>query len=76
MVLVGTLVTPAAARTAKLARSEVRIDVAKADDPYFRMIADADPPALDPDVRIAATLDDALAGRDPVLEAALHYPSG
>jgi len=39
---------------------------------YFRMIKDSDPSALEPDVRVAMTLKDVLAGRDPVLEAALN----
>ncbi len=34
---------------------------------------DADPSALAPDITIPSTLDDFLAGRDPVLEAALHH---
>jgi len=38
---------------------------------YFRMIKDSDPSALEPDVRVGRNLEDALAGRDPVLEAAL-----
>lgn len=38
---------------------------------YFRMIKDSDPAALEPDVRVRRTLEDALAGRDPVLDAAL-----
>jgi len=36
------------------------------------MIKDGDPSALEPDVRVAMTLKDVLAGRDPVLEAALN----
>ena len=35
------------------------------------MIKDGDPSALEPDVRVGMTLKDVLAGRDPVLEAAL-----
>jgi hypothetical protein len=38
---------------------------------FFRIIRAADPPALDPDVPVAAALADVLAGRDPVLDAAL-----
>ena len=38
---------------------------------YFRL-GQEDGSALEPDVKAAATLGDALAGRDPVLEAALR----
>ncbi|HEU4387648.1 MAG TPA: peptidase S41, partial [Blastocatellia bacterium] len=38
---------------------------------YFRTVKDSDPPALEPDVRVFSNLADVLAGRDPVLEAAL-----
>lgn len=38
---------------------------------YFRMSKDSDASALEPDVRVPTTLEDVLAGRDPVLEAAL-----
>lgn len=40
----------------------------------FRLIKNADPPSLDPDIRVALSLKDFLAGRDPVLEAALRHP--
>jgi len=40
---------------------------------FFRLIKDGDPSALEPDVRVPRTLPDALAGRDPVLEAALRH---
>jgi len=40
----------------------------------FRLIPNADPPSLDPDIRVALSLKDFLAGRDPVLEAALRHP--
>ena len=39
---------------------------------YFRTIKDADPDSLVPDVMIEMTVDDWLAGRDPVLEKALE----
>ena len=42
---------------------------------YSRLIKDSDPSALEPDVRVPITLADVLAGRDPVLEAALKQPS-
>lgn len=38
---------------------------------YFHL-AKGDPADLEPDVRVGRTLEDALAGRDPVLEAALR----
>lgn len=38
---------------------------------YFRMVRDSDPSALEPDVHVPRTLEDVLAGRDPVLDAAL-----
>ena len=39
---------------------------------YQRMVKDGDPSALEPDVRAARTLEDALAGRDAALEAAMR----
>lgn len=42
---------------------------------FFHLVKDSDPSALEPDVRVSRTLDDALAGRDPVLEAALRHPA-
>jgi C-terminal processing protease CtpA/Prc len=39
---------------------------------FFRLVKDSDAQALEPDIRASATLDDVLAGRDPVLEAALR----
>ena len=39
---------------------------------YQRTMKDADPPALEPDIGVVRTLEDALNGRDPVLDAALH----
>ena len=41
---------------------------------YVRKIHDADPLSLDPDIFVPYSLNDFLAGRDPVLEAALHHP--
>ena len=41
---------------------------------YVRQIHDADPLSLDPDIFVPYSLNDFLAGRDPVLEAALHHP--
>lgn len=38
---------------------------------YFRDWADSDAPSLPPDIPVEMTLNDLLAGRDPVLEAAL-----
>src|SRR5581483_2396895 len=42
---------------------------------YFKMVKDSDPSALDPDVRVPFYLADELAGRDPVLDAAINYRS-
>ena len=42
---------------------------------YYQMIKDADPSALEPDLRVPRTLADALAGRDPALDAALRHPA-
>ncbi len=42
---------------------------------FFRLMTNSDPPALMPDITVAArSLEDYLAGRDPVLDAALHHP--
>ncbi|HYM01098.1 MAG TPA: hypothetical protein VEZ90_19220 [Blastocatellia bacterium] len=38
---------------------------------YFLLVKESDPSALEPDVRTPTALVDVLAGRDPVLEAAL-----
>jgi hypothetical protein len=38
---------------------------------YFHPVSDADPDSIVPDVPARLTLEDFLAGRDPVLEAAL-----
>jgi serine/threonine protein kinase len=40
---------------------------------HFHLMQDADPSTLAPDITVPSTLDDFLAGRDPVLEAALHH---
>jgi hypothetical protein len=41
---------------------------------HFHLIQDADPSTLAPDIFVPYSLNDFLAGRDPVLEAALHHP--
>jgi hypothetical protein len=43
---------------------------------YFRMIRGDDSSELAPHVLVPSTLDDALAGRDPVLESALRLSGG
>ncbi|MGD0390073.1 MAG: exo-alpha-sialidase [Tepidisphaeraceae bacterium] len=40
---------------------------------YVHQIDGADPLFLDPDILVPYSVDDFLAGRDPVLEAALHH---
>jgi hypothetical protein len=40
---------------------------------HFRLLPRSDPPSLEPDLPVALTLGDFLAGRDPILEAALHH---
>jgi hypothetical protein len=40
------------------------------------MVKDGDPPALQPDIPTPLKLQDVLAGRDPVLDAALHDSHG
>lgn len=40
---------------------------------YFRLMKDADPAALFPDIQVPRSLDDYLNGRDPILDAALHH---
>jgi len=39
---------------------------------YYRTLKHEDPDALYPDIAVEATIGDMLAGRDPVLETALH----
>jgi hypothetical protein len=41
---------------------------------HFHLMTDADPSALSPDVPVAYSLGDFLAGRDPVLAAAIQHP--
>jgi serine/threonine protein kinase len=41
---------------------------------HFQPISEADPASLEPDVAVPLTMKDYLAGRDPVLEAALNHP--
>jgi hypothetical protein len=41
---------------------------------YFRGAKDADPASLEPDVLVTRSIADFLAGRDPVLDAALRHP--
>jgi hypothetical protein len=40
---------------------------------FFKLSTDGDPWMLEPDIRVPRTLDDALAGRDLVLDAALRH---
>jgi hypothetical protein len=40
---------------------------------FFRLAPSGDPIALFPDLTVTRSLDDALAGRDPALDAALRY---
>ena len=41
---------------------------------FFRMIPNADPPSVAPDVLVPRSLEAALAGLDPAFDAALRYP--
>jgi hypothetical protein len=41
---------------------------------FFKIVKHRDPQALAPDIVMRSLLEDALAGRDPVLDAALHHP--
>jgi hypothetical protein len=41
---------------------------------FQRLMKDADPPFLAPDVLVTRSLDDFHAGRDPALDAAIHHP--
>jgi hypothetical protein len=41
---------------------------------YFQLTTGADPPTRQPDILVAPTWQDFLAGRDPVLETVLHEP--
>jgi hypothetical protein len=42
---------------------------------YFQLAADGDPSTREPDIKVTRSFADYLAGRDPVLEAALHFGS-
>jgi hypothetical protein len=61
------------AKTMTLPNSRLKVQYSTA---YFLSLRGADPPALEPDVAVSATLADALAGRDAVLEAALGRVGG
>ena len=41
---------------------------------HFRMVRNADPASLEPDIAVPSSFDDFLAGRDPVLDTALRHP--
>lgn len=41
---------------------------------YFRFLKDSGSPALAPDVLVTRSLEDYLAGRDPVLDEAIRHP--
>jgi hypothetical protein len=40
---------------------------------YFRLMKNSDAPALEPKILLKPSLADFLAGRDPVMDAAIHY---
>ena len=40
---------------------------------YFRMTPNGDPLSLEPDLAVAISLKEFLAGLDPALETALHH---
>jgi len=40
---------------------------------YFRPISDADPDSIVPDVPVSLTLEDFIAGRDPIMEKAITH---
>jgi hypothetical protein len=40
---------------------------------YFRLMKNSDAPALEPKILVKPSLADFLAGRDPVMESAIHY---
>jgi hypothetical protein len=41
---------------------------------HFRMVRNADPAALEPDIAVPSSFDDFLAGSDRALDTALHHP--
>lgn len=41
---------------------------------FERLLKDSDPPSLEPDILVTRSLADFLAGRDPVLDAAIRHP--
>jgi len=40
---------------------------------YFRPISDADPDSIVPDLPVSLTLEDFIAGRDPIMEKAITH---
>jgi hypothetical protein len=56
-------------KTLTLPNSQLRIQYSTS---FVHHVSDADPVAVEPDVRVSPTVADLLAGRDPVLEAALR----
>ncbi len=41
---------------------------------HFYLVRNGDPPSLDPDIFVQRSLEDYLAGRDPVLDSAIRHP--
>ena len=58
-------------KTITLPNSRLRVQYSTM---FVRHVSDGDPFAVEPDIRVSPTLADALAGRDPVLDAALQPP--
>ena len=60
-------------KTVTLPNSQLRVQYSTS---FVHHVSGADPSYVEPDVRVTPTLADVLAGRDPVLEAALTRVSG
>jgi C-terminal processing protease CtpA/Prc len=55
-------------RTLTLPNAQLKVQYSTT---FVRHVSRADPSAVEPEIRVSATLADVLAGRDPVLDAAL-----
>ncbi len=60
-------------KTITLPHSQLRVAYSTT---FVRHVSDGDPSSLEPDIRLSSTLQQVLAGGDPVLDAALTHVAG